>query len=138
MSTPESTPIYSYLPWTTQGESRPKPYASSQSRLYPPIRDFGFGPWSFINHSMLSGNNRPLYFYFRSNPKLTVLMYFLTPGCEKASCSYDGEKGWSLIYHTIFSGNNRLLYFYFQAHNDSVLSDPQAARRRAVRLHCGA
>jgi hypothetical protein len=126
-----------------------------------------------INHSILPGSNRSLFFYFLSISKLTVdnvlsdpqdpqaarrpavhttarkagplytiqyslaitdrctfifkltmTVYFLTPGCEEASCSYDGEKGWSFVYHSIFSGKNRPLYFYFQAH-DNVLSDPR-------------
>ncbi len=73
-------PLQSRLQHIYHGQPQARPTLTlCQSRLYPPIRDFVFRLWSFINHSILSGNNRPLYFSYLSNPKLTMTMYFLTP-----------------------------------------------------------
>ncbi len=46
--------------FTIDNPRRESTLTQCQSRLYPQVRDFVFGLWSFINHSILSGNNRPL------------------------------------------------------------------------------
>ncbi len=46
MSTPESTPTHLPWDWATLCQSRPLNLC--QSRLYPPVRDFGFGLCSLL------------------------------------------------------------------------------------------